>query len=37
MTLGSQNASNSIGNNILIRIGLNSGQSITALSIGIAT
>ena len=37
MTLGSQNASNSIGNNILIRIGLNSGQSITALSIGVAT
>jgi hypothetical protein len=34
MTLGSQNASNSTGNNILVRIALSSGQSITALSIG---
>lgn len=34
MTLGSQNASNSTGNNILIRIALSSGQTITALSIG---
>ena len=36
MTLGSQNAANSTGNNILIRIALASGQSITALSIGVA-
>ena len=34
MTLGEQNASNSTGNNILIRIALSSGQTITALSIG---
>ena len=37
MTLGSQNAANSTGTNILIRIALASGQSITALSIGVAT
>lgn len=37
MTLGSQNASNSTGNNILVRIALSSGQTITALSIGNAT
>jgi len=36
MTLGSQNAANSTGNNILIRIALATGQSITALSIGVA-
>ena len=34
MTLGSQNASNSTGNNILVRIALNTNQTITALSIG---
>jgi len=34
MTLGEQNASNSTGNNILVRIALASGQTITALSIG---
>ena len=34
MTLGEQNSSNSTGNNILIRIALSSGQTITALSIG---
>jgi hypothetical protein len=34
MTLGSQNSSNSTGNNILVRIALSSGQTITALSIG---
>jgi hypothetical protein len=34
MTLGSQNSSNSTGNNILIRIALNTNQTITALSIG---
>jgi hypothetical protein len=37
MTLGSQNAANSVGNNILIRIGLASGQTITDLQIGVAT
>ena len=37
MTLGSQNAANSTGNNILIRIGLASGQTITDLQIGTAT
>ena len=37
MTLGSQNAANSFGNNILVRIALASGQTITALSIGTAT
>ena len=34
MTLGSQNSSNSTGNNILIRIALNTNQTITALSVG---
>ena len=34
MTLGSQNSSNSTGNNILVRIALNTNQTITALSIG---
>ena len=34
MTLGSQNASNSTGNNILVRVALSSSQVITALSIG---
>ena len=33
MTLGDQNASNSTGNNILVRIKLESGDSLTALSI----
>jgi len=32
--LGSQNSSNSTGNNILVRIALNTSQTITALSIG---
>jgi len=36
MTLGSQNAANSTGTNILIRIALASGQSITDLQIGVA-
>ena len=36
MTLGSQNAANSTGTNILIRIGLAAGQSITDLQIGVA-
>ena len=34
MTLGSQNSSNSTGNNILVRIALNTSQTITALSVG---
>ena len=33
MTLGDQNASNSIGNTVLVRIKLESGDSLTALSI----
>ena len=37
MTLGAQNAANSTGNNILIRIALASGQTITDLQIGTAT
>ncbi len=37
MTLGSQNAANSTGNNILIRVALASGQTITDLQIGVAT
>ena len=37
MTLGSQNAANSVGNNILIRIALAAGQSLTDLQIGVAT
>jgi hypothetical protein len=36
MTLGSQNSSNSTGNNILVRVALSSGQTITAISIGVA-
>jgi len=34
MTLGEQNGSNSTGNNILVRVALSSGQTITAISIG---
>ena len=33
LTLGSENATNSTGNNVLVRIKLESGDSITALSI----
>ena len=33
LTLGDQNATNSTGNNILVRIKLESGDSVTALSI----
>jgi len=36
MTLGSQNSSNSTGNNILVRVALSSGQTITAISVGVA-
>ena len=35
-TLGTQSMSNSTGNNCLVRILLNSGDSITALSVGVA-
>ena len=37
MTLGSQNQANSTGNNILIRIALAAGQTITDVQIGVAT
>ena len=37
MTLGSQNSSNSTGNNVLIRIGLSSGQTLTSVAIGLPT
>jgi hypothetical protein len=36
MSLGTENMSNATGNVVLIRIGLSAGQSITALSIGVA-
>ena len=36
MTLGNENMSNATGNVVLVRIALNSGQSITSLSIGVA-
>ena len=36
-TFGEQNMSNSTGNNVLVRIALSSGQSITAVSIGVAS
>jgi hypothetical protein len=37
MTLGSENATNSTGNVVLVRIALASGQSVTALSLGVAS
>jgi len=37
MTLGSENMSNSTGNVVLVRIALTSGQSVTALSVGVAS
>src|SRR6056300_62921 len=37
MTLGSENMSNATGNVVLVRIALTSGQSVTALSIGVAS
>jgi len=37
MTLGSENGSNATGNVILVRIALTSGQSVTALSVGVAS
>ena len=37
MTLGSENMSNATGNVVLVRIALASGESITALSVGVAS
>ena len=37
MTLGSENATNSTGNVVLVRIALASGQSVTGLSLGVAS
>ena len=37
MTLGSENSSNSTGNNVLVRIALASGQTLTSVSVGVAT
>ena len=37
MTLGSENSSNSTGNNILVRIALASGESLASISVGVAS
>ena len=37
MTLGSENMSNATGNNVLIRIALASGETLTSVSIGVAS
>ena len=37
MTLGSENSSNSFGNNILVRIALASGETLTSVSVGVAS
>lgn len=37
MTLGTENMTNATNQTVLVRIGLNSGQTITALSVGVAT
>jgi hypothetical protein len=37
MTLGSENMSNATGNNVLVRIALASGETISSLSIGVAS
>jgi hypothetical protein len=37
MTLGAENGSNATGNVVLVRIALTSGQSVTALSVGVAS
>ena len=37
MTLGSENGTNATGNVILVRIALTSGQSVTAISVGVAS
>ena len=34
MTLGSENSSNSTGNNVIVRIKLESGDSLTSISVG---
>jgi hypothetical protein len=37
MTLGSENMSNATGNVVLVRVALTSGQSISDISIGVAS
>jgi hypothetical protein len=37
MTLGSENSSNSTGNNVLVRIAIASGQTLTSVSVGVQT
>ena len=37
MTLGSENGTNATGNVVLVRIALTTGQSVTALSVGVAS
>ena len=37
MTLGSENSSNSTGNNVLVRIALASSETLTSVSVGVAT
>jgi hypothetical protein len=37
MTLGSANSSNATGNNILVRIALASGETLTSVSVGVAS
>ena len=37
MTLGSENSSNATGNNVLVRIALGSGQTLTSVSVGVQT
>ena len=37
MTLGSENSSNSTGNNVLVRIALASGDTLTSVSVGVAS
>jgi hypothetical protein len=37
MTLGSENGTNATGNVVLVRIALTSGQSVTAISVGVAS
>jgi len=37
MTLGSENSTNSTGNVVLVRIAVSTGQSVTAISVGVAS
>ena len=37
MTLGSENSSNATGNNVLVRIALSANQTLTSVSVGVAT